>query len=532
MTEHLSDEVREHVEQRIADLMEAGMPEPEARFQAKRELGNAALVVQSSREVWGGMWLDHLGRDLRHGVRMLSRNAVFAAAAILCLGLGTGATTAIFSASMPCFSGRSRTPRRIAWCASSRNFPGSLQYFGIRLRPFLALAARVLRSQAGHPVLESFEGWVNGPANLAGSEEPVRATVSFVTGGMLQMLGVHPALGRLLSPEDDRPNVPANAVISYDLWQRAFGGDPAVLNRDVRLNGNACTVVGVMPRGFNFPPGEVNPSELWTPLQLDPARPGNRGSHYLSVLARLRPGVSLGEARAEMDRYVIHSSQTRTRISIRFSRDAHPIVLAGFQDEVVQSVRPAMLVLLGAVGFVLLIACVNVANLLLARSEGRRREIAVRAAVGASFGTLLRQFVAEGILLSVAGAGLGLLFALGGLRLLAATSAGNIPRAEEITMDWRVLLLRTRRGTFNRTHFRPGAYFTCAPDRFAWVLKSAAGRATSSAGANRFRSVLVISELALALVLLIGSGLMVKAFWKLQEMMHSSGLVPQEVLWE
>ena len=467
--------------------------------------------------------------NFRYGLRMLVGNPVFAAAAILCLGLGTGATTAIFSVvnavllrPLP-YAHASRLIRVFTEFPTqiSSTYPSGFRHFWLSPPEYFDL-------KRDGQSWEMFEGWVNGPANIAGRDEPVRATVSYVTGDLLEMLGGRPALGRLLSPDDDRPNAPGAAVLSYDLWQRAFGRDPRVLGQDIRLDGSPCTIVGVMPRGFNFPPGEVNPSELWSTLQLDPAKPGSRGSHFLSILARLRPSVSMAQAQSEMRRYEIHSSQTMTRQQHPFDPVQHPIVLAGFQDEIVHTVRPAMLVLLGAVAFVLLIACVNVANLLLARSEARRREIAVRAAIGASLGKLLRQFFAEGILLSAAGGICGVLLALGGLRLLAATNAGNIPRADEIGIDWRVLLFALVLALATGVVFGLAPILHVRPSGLHEILKSAAGRATSSAAANRFRVVLVGSELALALVLLIGSGLMVKAFWKLQEV--NSGLNPDRLL--
>lgn len=467
--------------------------------------------------------------NFRIGLRMLARNPVFTAAAVLCLGLGTGATTAIFSVVNAVLLRPLRYAHADRLVRVFTEFPKEVSSTSTSgFRHFWFSPPEYFDVKRDGQSWETFEGWVNGPANLAGRDEPVRATVSFVTGGMLEMLGVRPMLGRLLSVEDDRPNVPATAVLSYDFWQRAFGGDPQVLNRDVRLNGSACTIVGVMPRGFNFPPGEVNPSELWSPVQLDPVKPGSRGSHFLSILARLRPGVSMAQAQGEMNRYVIHSSQTVARNQHPFDPIEHPIVIAGFQEEIVHTVRPAMLVLLGAVAFVLLIACVNVANLLLARSEARRREIAVRAAIGASLGNLIRQFVAEGILLSVAGASLGLALALGGLRLLAATSAGSIPRADEIAIDWRVLLFALALALTTGLVFGLAPILHVRSSALPEILKSATGRATSSAAASRFRAILVSSELALALVLLIGSGLMVKAFWKLQEV--NSGLNPDHLL--
>jgi predicted permease len=529
MAEAVSEDIREHLEEKISDLMESGMPETEARAIARRELGNPAIVAEASREVWGWAWFEQLLQDLRYGMRRMSRNPGFTAIAVLCLGLGIGATTAIFSVvdavlfrPLP-FAGADRLVRVFT------DFPKEITSTSTAgFRHFWLSPAEYLDLKRDTQSWESIEGWVNGAANLAGTDEPVRATISYVTGGTLAMLGVQPALGRLLTADDDRPNVPANAVISYDLWQRAFGGDPGVLLRDIRLNGRACTVVGVMPRGFNFPPGEVDPIELWRPLQIDPTNPGGRGNHFLSVLARLRPGVSLAQAQAEMDRYTIHSSQILAPNQHPFSPDQHPISTVGFQDEIVHTVRPAMLVLLGAVGFVLLIACVNVANLLLARSEARRREIAVRAAIGAGVGQLLRQFVAEGVLLSLAGAGLGLIVAEGGLRLLAASGSGSIPRADEIAIDWRVLVFALALAVGTGIIFGLAPILHIRPTGLHGILKSATGRTTSSAAANRFRAFLVSSELAMALILLIGSGLMVKAFWKLQEV--DAGFNPDRLL--
>jgi putative ABC transport system permease protein len=469
--------------------------------------------------------MSQLLQNVRYGVRMFAKNPGFTAIAILCLALGTGATTAIFSVVNAVLL------RPLPYAHSGRllriftefpTFPnGGLRHFWVSPPEYLDLKRDITS-------FDDIETWANRGVNLAGTADPVRATASFVSGGLIPMLGVAPLLGRPLSPEDDRPGIPLTTVISYDLWQRAYGGDRAILDRDIRLNGNRCTVVGVMPPGFAFPPGELDPPELWVPIQLDPANPGGRGSHYLNLLGQLRAGYTFAQAQGEMDRYVKHSGETIARANHPFDPKIHPIVLAGFQDEVVRSVRRAMLVLLGAVGFVLLIACVNVANLLLARSEARRREIAVRAAIGAGMGRLLQQFVVEGILLSLAGAGLGLLLALGGLRFLVSTNAGSIPRVSEITIDWRVLLFSLAVSVSTGVAFGLAPIIHTRAGHLHDVLKAAAGRATSSVVANRFRAVLVASELALALVLLIGAGLMVKAFWKLQEV--HAGVNPEHVL--
>jgi predicted permease len=462
-------------------------------------------------------------QNARYAVRVLARNPSFTAAAVLCLALGIGATTAIFSVvnavvlrPLP----YAHVSRLVRVFTEFPTFPnGGLRHFWVSPPEYLDLK-RDAKSY------EQMEAWVNGGVNLAGVAEPVRAQAGYVTGGLLELLGVQPMLGRLLTPADDDPKAPLTAVLSYGLWQRAFGGETSILGRDIRLNGRACTVVGVMPRTFAFNPGEADPPELWAPVQIDP-HVRNRGSHYLSVLARLKDGVAMTQAQAEMTRYAAQMSATTARANHPFDPKVHPIVLADFQDEVVKGVRPAMLVLLGAVAFVLLIACVNVANLLLARAEARRREIAVRAAVGAGFGQLLRQFIIEGILLSVAGAAFGMLLAMGGLRLLVATNAGSIPRVAEVNIDWQVLGFTLAVSLLTGIAFGLAPIFHLKAGSLAHTLKNAGGRNTA-AGGSAFRSALVASELALALVLLIGAGLMVKAFWKLQQV--DAGVNPEHVL--
>lgn len=466
-----------------------------------------------------------LTHDLRYGVRMLMRTPGFTLAAVVCLALGIGATTAIFSIVYAVLLRPlpyAQPDRLVRVYTEFPKFPnGGLSRFWTSPPEYFDLRQDAQSWQ-------SLEGWVNGGANLAGGNEPIRVTVSNVTGGLLENLGVSPVRGRLLTPQDDRPGAPATAVLSHGLWRRAFGADNSVVGRDVYLNGQKCTIVGIMPSGFHFPPGEVEPPELWTPLQLDPAKPGSRGSHFLYLLGRLKPGVSLGQARQEVAGLVGQSGARAKPMIHAFTPDDHPIAMYPFQDEVVGSVRMAMLTLLGAVVFVLLIACVNVANLLLARAEVRQREIAIRKALGAELFTLVRQFVTEGVLLSLGGAVLGCLLAIGGLRLIAATNAGSIPRASEIDLNWTVLLFTLA------TSFATGIAFGLAPlaqivaSNVQETLKAAAARTTASVSANRFRRALVIGELALALVLLIGTGLMVRAFWKLQEV--NTGIDARNVL--
>jgi putative ABC transport system permease protein len=451
-------------------------------------------------------------RDLRYSLRLLRKAPAFTLTAVACLALGIGATTAIFSVveavvlrPLP----YAQPDELVRIYTEFPLFPkGGLPKFWMSAPEYLELS-RELESW------QSLDGWTTSGANLAGEGDPVRATTAAVTGGLMRSLGVAPAMGRVIEPADDRPGAPAAVVLSSGLWRRLFGGDPRVLGRTLQVNGRANTVVGVMPEGFRFPPGESDPPELWTALQLDPANPGGRGGHFLNIVGRLKPGVSLERARGELAQLASRHGAARTPNYHDFDPKGHPLVAYSFQGEVAGPVRAAMLTLLAAVGFVLLIACVNVANLLLARAEARQREIAVRAAMGAGTGRMLRQFLLEGLVLSLAGAALGMGLAAAGVR--SVSRLASIPRAEEIAIDARVLLFTLAVCLGTSLFFGIAPLFQAASRDLHDVLKAAAGRATATLRAQWFRRALVVSELSVALILLIGSGLMIRAFWKLQE---------------
>jgi predicted permease len=469
--------------------------------------------------------METLWQDIRYAVRMLGKSPAFTLIAVLTLALGIGANTVIFSVvyavvmkPLPF-----KQPQELVRIYSE--FPG---FPGGGLRRFWLSAPEYLDLKRETKDWQSIEGWVNGAANLAGTTQPIRVTESYITGGMLDMLGVSAMLGRNITPKDDLPGAPQTALISYGLWQRAFGGDPGIIGKDTQVDSVKCTIIGVMPRDFQFPPGENDPPEIWVPLQIDPAKPGSRGSHFLSVLGRLKPGVSLAEAHMEMGQLVQHWGESDSDNNHAFSPKNHPVVMYPFQAEVISSVRPAMMLLLGAVAFVLLIACVNVANLLLARAEVRHRETAVRAAMGASLGRLARQFITEGTVLSLLGAACGVVLAYAGLRLIVTTNAGMIPRVSEVVLNGKVLLFTLF------TCGITGVIFGLAPlaQVASWnlhdSLKSSSGRSTASVAAQWFRRALVVGEMALALVLLVGSGLLVRGFLKLLE--ENPGFSPHGLL--
>jgi putative ABC transport system permease protein len=459
--------------------------------------------------------LNTLWMDLRHAARMLVKNPGFTLAAILCLALGIGATTAIFSVVYAVLLRplAYRQPEKLVRVYTEfPTFPNG------GLRRFWTSAPEFLDLRRDTNSWDSLDAWSNDGATIAGLIQPVRVTASFVSGGMLRTLGVQPVIGRLIAPADDDPSAPVVEDISYGLWKSAFGGDKSILGKETYLNGQPSTIIGVMPRGFEFPPGEVDPPQVWSTLQIDPAKPGGRGSHYLYLLGRLEPGVTAAQAQSELEGYErALGAQHKGDHEHYFSPTNHTLVSFPLQGEVVSSVRPALLMLLAAVGFVLLIACVNVANLLLARAEARRREIAIRSALGAGLPRLARQFVTEGVLLSACGAVVGLLLAFGGLRLIQLTNAGSLPRAGEIGIDLRVLLFTMAAALSTGILFGMAPMFSVVVKNLQDSLKDMVSSMTGNAGAQGFRKILVAGELAMALPLLIGCGLMIRALWKLQD---------------
>jgi putative ABC transport system permease protein len=452
-------------------------------------------------------------KDLRYGVRALTASPGFTLAAIVCLALGIGMTTAIFSVVHAVLLrplGFREPDRLVRIYTEFPQFPnGGLRRFWTSPPEYDELA-RETQSW------ESLNAWRTGGINLAGGADPIRVTACYVTGDMQRMLGVAPSMGRVIAPEDDAVGAAQVAVISQGLWERAFASDRSVIGRTVQINGRNANIVGVMPASFSFPPGELDAPEVWLPFQLGPPNPQRRGSHFLYLIGRLKPGVTLKHAQEELDRHVDQSA-ARLGPNHPFSKAAHPLITSSLHEEVVRGIRPALWTLMGAVAFVLLIACVNVANLLLARAEARQREIAIRKALGAGVGQLIRQFTIEGLLLSLTGAAAGLGLAYAGLKVMVAAGKASIPRAGEVTIDPTVLIVTLGVSLLTALLFGLAPLAQIATGTLHDALKAAGGRTAGSVSSNRFRGALVASELAFALILLIGTGLMIKAFWKLSE---------------
>ena len=432
---------------------------------------------------------------------------------VLTLALGIGVTTAIFSVvnaallrPLPY-----KDPEQLVRLYTE--FP---TFANGGLRRFAFSPPELFDFQRDTKLWKSVNAYTTVGVNLTGAIEPVRVRGCMTTGGLLSELGVAPLQGRLIQPSDDVPGAPRSAVLSYGLWKRVFGGNTNIIGQEIIAENEKAIVVGIMPKDFNFPLGEPAAVELWGALRLDPAST-NRGNHFLNVLGRLKPGVTLPQAQEEIKALVKYTTETAVPNSHDFHDEFHPIVSYGLHDEIVRQVRPALRMLFGAVCFVLLIACVNVGNLLLARAEHRQREIAIRSAIGAGFWRLIRQFIIEGIALSALGAALGLFLAYHGLEFVKTTSEQNLPRADEIGIDLNVCLFTAGLSILTGVLFglTPIAHVLRGKEYLA--LKSSATSSTGATNAHRFQHGLVVAEMALALMLLVGAGLMVRAFWLLQK---------------
>src|SRR5436853_557625 len=453
--------------------------------------------------------MEILWKDLRYGIRTLVNKQGFAVVAVITLALGIGANTAIFS-----------VVNAVLLRPLPYKQPGKLvriytEFTTMNLKKFWMSAPEFLDIQKEAQSWESIGAWSTGGRNIAAAEAPVRVSAAFITRSLIDTLGVQPARGRNFSAEEDKHGGPAAALISDGLWHRAFGGADDIINKEIQVNSQSVTVIGVMPPSFVFPPGSNDPAEIWLSLQFDPANPGNRGGHFLYVIGRLKPEVAISQARAEMES-LIAGWRSENRAQHLPNPEFHPILMAPLHEDVVGAARPAVLMLLGAVGFVLLIACVNVANLLLARAEARRREFAIRLALGAGRQRLLRQFFAEGLILVILGAAAGLLLGKAGLSLVIAAAPDSVPRTSEISINLPVLAFTLGLSILSVIIFAMAPLVQMRErDLATWL--HASGQRTSGGGSHRLRKTLVIAEIALAVVPMIGSGLMVRAFWKLRQ---------------
>ncbi len=522
--DELAAELESHLQMHIEDNLRAGMPPEEARRQALIDLGGMEQTKEACRDRRGLPWLESLAQDVRFGLRMLRKNPGFTAVAVLTLAIGIGANTAIFSVVSKVLIDPMPYPHADRIVMLRRTFTG-----GIGLYPTTSIPKfMVWRQQTKVFKSVALYDWGAAGMNLTGGSRPEQVPGIRASAGYFQVFAVPMTLGRAYTREEDKPGGPHVAVISYRLWQGRFGGDPQIIGRTIEVAGNADEVIGVTGRNFST---QV-PTDIWVTLQ---ASPNSRDqAHDYVAVARLRPGVTLAQARIAMK---LAAEQFRRKYPGPVMSPGESATAQLFRDSMVGSVRPALLILLGAVGFVLLLACANVANLLLARATVRKREIAIRSALGAGRKRVIRQLLTESLMLSFAGGILGLALGFTGIRLLLARYPNNsvgggfdLPligsRGSAVTLDWRILLFTLGVCLFTAILFGllPAIQASHAP------LSQSLNEGGSRGGTHRStsRSALVVGEVAIAVILLAGAALLIRTLSTLRAL--RPGFDPHNVL--
>jgi putative ABC transport system permease protein len=459
-------------------------------------------------------------QDAKFALRMMRKNPGFTLAAVLTLGLGIGANSAIFSVVNAVLI----KPLPYAHGARLVRVQQQAPKAGLLDQPFSVLEINDYRAQ--NHSLDALVEYHNMNFILLGRSEPERVETGVVSWNYFDVFGVNPLFGRNFRPEDEQPGAPAVLMLSYEYWIRSFGGDPTVVGKTFTMNDKIHTVVGVLPPVPQFP----DENDVYMPATACPFRAAkafieNRTSRMMSVFARMKPDITVSQAQADLSG--VAANLQKAYPDVYPAEAGYSVRTVSLGEELTRNARPTMLVLLGAAGFVLLIACANVANLNLARMVRRERELAVRAAMGAGRVRMFRQLLTESFLMALAGAGLGLLFSWGALNLLVTFAARYTPRAREIHMDAAVLLF-TLAVAFLTSLLSGTAPALAARETVVASLKEGSGQSTIGKGRQRMRSVLIMAQVAISFLLLIGAGLMLRSFVNLQHV--DPGFQPENVL--
>jgi predicted permease len=505
------EELSQHAEDRYRELTSGGATEAEALRVTLEETGGHQLLAGELREVEStnapepvtlgagskGHFLSGLGHDLRYGLRTLRKSPGFTAIAVIALALGIGANTAIFSV----VNGVLLQP--LAYPE-----PDRLVHISETTREFSQASVaypNYLDWRSGSRSFTDMGIYRGNDFNFTGSGEPEQVAGQYVSASLLPTLGVTPFLGRRFLPEEDRQGAACAVMLSYGFWNQRFAADPNILGKSLTLNARSCSVAGVLPRGFRF-----SEAKVYLPIeQMDSVELHSREDHPgLQVIGRLKPGITMATAQAE-----IASIGNALSRQYPASNAGHGTGMVQMKDDMVGYIRSTLLLLVGAVGFVLIIACANVANLLLARSTARGREFAIRAALGADRARVIRQLLTESVLLSLGGAALGLLLASWGTRLILAAAPGSLPRSGEIGIDPYVLLFTLAVSLLTGVLFGLAPAFHGANANPQDSLKE--GTRGAGGGRHRAEGIFVAVEVGLAVILLVGAGLMMQSIWRI-----------------
>ncbi|MGA7318221.1 MAG: ABC transporter permease [Silvibacterium sp.] len=520
LDEDLDAELSSHIELAIEENMKRGMSTQEARTRALREFGGVTQTREAYRVQQGLPVLEAMVMDARYGLRQLRKSPAFAATAILTLALGIGGMTAVFSVVE-------------AVLLRPLPFKDSGQLISLHERveedphEFRVTAPDVLIFRRESKAFTGEGGYIGAAYDVTGAGAPFHAAAERVTASLFPVLGVDPLLGRKFTQEEDENAAPVT-VISYALWRERFQNDPNVLGKTIDLDRRPYTIIGVMPRDFEFPldAGRLSHRDLWVPMSFTPVEKNSEGENYdYSLVARLKPGVTTTQAQIDVDRVI-------AGIQPRYAAVSSGLHLHGYfrtlKEETVHDARPLLNILLGAVGLILLIACVNLANLLLVRAAGRRREFDVRLALGASRRTVLRQLLIESLLLSAIGGGVGVALAVVLVRTAAVALPDSLPRLSEITIRWPMFAAAF--GFAGFTGVLCGMVPALAGMRTDVLDSLRDGSHAAGQGRSQLnlQSTLVMLEVALAMLLLVASGLLLRSFAKMLE--TDPGFQPQHVL--
>ena len=512
LEQELDDELQFHLERDIAQNIKNGMTPEEARSAALKWFGGIDQSKEESRDARGVRVIENILQDIRYSFRLITKNPVFTLVVLLTLALGIGANTAIFSFANGILI------RPLPYPQSDRLVVIDETALKRGINSMSVSFPNYLDWREQNSVFEDIGIYFgNNRFALSGIGPPEELRGSYISHGLFEILRVSPIVGRTFTESEDRENEDDVVILGYDLWQRRFGGDPNIIGQKVTFNNLSRTVVGVMPPGFKFP--EV--SELWAPVALT-TKSFTRTDHGLNSIARLKDGVTLEQAQAEMNSIAARIEQQNP-----VTNEGLGVSVTSLHKNLTGDYRQALLVLLGVVGCVLLVACVNVANLMLARASARQKEVALRAALGASRWRVIQQLLVESLMLAVAGGVLGLVLSIWALKLLLGSIPIQLPFWMKFGLDLRVLAFTV--GVTVLTGLLFGVIPALQTSRVDLndTLKEG-GRGSLTSTRNRSRSLLVVSEIALSLVLLVGAGLMIQSFLRLRSV--NVGLNPKGVM--